>query len=464
MTTWGHENAYDRRRADPHRVAQRYEASRRQIVILVMTVFWMIVLEGAVRKWLFPEFHRVILFARDPVLLAAYVLALKDGYLRPNAPLFLFAMVTLLGAPILLSLQILTSPYEFNPVLAGYGWRNYVLYAPLIHVIAETFRKEDLDRVFRHVLFLAVLSAPLMAAQVQADPFDPINIGTGNTDEETFANLGLALGIARATGFFTSSNGSYIFSVTAFAIALGLWLRAPRDRNCRMPLLAAGTVAAVVCVFLSGNRGSIVHVGIILLCGYLASAFLVTQHKRMRMTLSPLLLLALAGSVLPLFFPAVYDAFVYRFISAQADEEQVYAFGLFGRALRQFTTFIPALSDTPVFGYGLGYGTNAAVLLNLLPLYLQPEDDWHRHVVDLGPALGLVIIIGRIVLVAWLGAATIAAIRKGNDPMPLALFGLVALPLLAGQITGHSTLNGFTWLFAGALWAMTRRHVGKGRR
>ena len=456
MTTWGHERAFSWRGANPYASSLRREGVRRQVVALVFLVFWMVVLEGAVRKWLLPDLHRVVLFARDPILLLAYLNALRGGFLRPSDPLCVFAIAFSIGTPFLLLVQLTTSSYVFDPVLAGYGWRNYVLYGPLLHVIAAAFRREDLDRLCRHVLLLAAFSAPLMAVQVRSDFFHPINMGTGDNDETTFANLGLALGIVRATGFFTSSNGAYIFSVTAFAVGLGFWLRSPKERGIHVIWLLVGTAAAIVCVFLSGNRGSVVHVGIILLFGFAAAGVLVARSLIVRSALVPFVLAAAAGAALTVLFPDVFEAFVVRFTSAQIEEEQSYALGIVGRAFRPFTSFIPALAETPLFGYGLGYGTNAAVLLDLLPDYLQAEDDWHRHVVDLGGPLASILIFLRIVLVAYIGVLVFRALRRTSDPMPLVLFGLIGIVLLAGQIVGHSTLNAFAWIFTGVCCGLAK--------
>jgi hypothetical protein len=42
------------------------EAGRRLIVRLVFLVFLLLIFEGAMRKWLLPDFQRPLYFARDP--------------------------------------------------------------------------------------------------------------------------------------------------------------------------------------------------------------------------------------------------------------------------------------------------------------------------------------------------------------------------------------------------------------
>jgi hypothetical protein len=124
------------------------------------------------------------------------------------------------------------------------------------------------------------------------------------------------------------------------------------------------------------------------------------------------------------------------------------------------------MPHVPLTGFGIGYAGNAASILGLrLPVYA--EDDWSRHVVDLGPVLGLLYIIYRIAVVAWLGYVATRGVRRTGYALPLVLFGFAGTILLSGQITGHGSILGFGWLFAGFLLAASRlepQGVGAGRR
>jgi len=442
----------------------RVEASRRWVVRLIMAVLWMTILEGVLRKWAFPDQHRLILFLRDPLLILAFAIGFQAGFLRLNNPMVIIFTLGTMVVPFLLAAQALFSPYEQSIILSVYGWRNYLLYLPLIPLIAQAYMPADLDRLGRHVLWFAIFTAPLMVLQSQLDAGHPLNIGTGQEEGEVFQNLGLALGIVRATGPFTSSNGAYIFSVTTFAIALGFLLRGRQRREIGMPLLMCGLAASLICVALSGNRGSIVHAGIVVAFAYLAGAILLSRQRFFKTAVMPLIIALAAAALISIAFPSVFEALTERFILAQADEEEIYAYGIVGRAFRIFISFSLALDDIPLFGWGLGYGTNAAVLLELLPLDMQPEDDWHRHIVDLGPLLGIICIALRILFTGWLLRMCIRAVGHGGDATPLVLFGLSGIVLLAGQVTGHSTINAFACLFGGVCWAHARHALLGSRR
>src|SRR5690349_17621134 len=50
--------------------------------------FWLLLFEGALRKWGIPELSAPLLVIRDPVAIAAYYLGLRHGVFYRNKPLF----------------------------------------------------------------------------------------------------------------------------------------------------------------------------------------------------------------------------------------------------------------------------------------------------------------------------------------------------------------------------------------
>jgi hypothetical protein len=127
-----------------------------------------------------------------------------------------------------------------------------------------------------------------------------------------------------------------------------------------------------------------------------------------------------------------------------------------GRGLAGFTSFLGLISDAPLLGQGLGVGTSTVARYrsaNFTFTYTA-EGEWERHILELGPLLGLLFIAARVAFVAWLGVRSALAARAGS-PEGLLLFGFAGTSLLNGQIT-FSTINGFAaWLFAGLILAAT---------
>src|ERR1700751_2375155 len=54
-------------------------SSVRSMRLLIWLYFWLLLFEGALRKWIFPAWSAPLLIARDPVVLTIYVIALAKG-------------------------------------------------------------------------------------------------------------------------------------------------------------------------------------------------------------------------------------------------------------------------------------------------------------------------------------------------------------------------------------------------
>ena len=134
------------------------------------------------------------------------------------------------------------------------------------------------------------------------------------------------------------------------------------------------------------------------------------------------------------------------------------------RAAFDLVSFRFLLADTPIQGYELGIGGNAADTLGLKAERVRASDlqigsaesDWGRQILELGPVLGILFIAFRAAFVIWMGKEALRATRRSRHPLPVFLFAFVAVLLFNGQMTGHGTLNGYAWLFAGLSMAVSR--------
>jgi hypothetical protein len=446
---------------------ERDEANRRLIVRLVFLIYWLLIFEGALRKWGLPQFQEVFFFLRMPVTLLLYWVAIRYRCWPHTAwPLFLAYIFSAI-AIVLVPIQIIAGGY--GPpylLLAGSGWINYFFYVPLAFLIAEQFRKEDLDLLTRQTLWLAIPTALLVIMQFRAPADAIINLGSGLEESDQFHNLGAALGFVRPTGFFTSSAGQSQFVASAAALVLGGWLMPKRERPAGLVLLIAGTTAVLVMTAFSQSRGLFIQIGIVLSIAVFVG--LITGKKRIivRAVLWPALIIGLVTILWPLLFPTAYDAFLARWIRAWAEETEIFQFGVFGRAFHGFYNFLYHLSETPLIGYLLGLGGNAASRLSWVQrpnaMYAWKgfggwaEDGWSQHIIELGPILGLVFITFRTALTAWLGWRVVGSVRCDGNLLPVLLFGYVGIVLLYGQISGHGTSNGYAWMFFGFCLAATR--------
>jgi len=430
------------------------ESARRKLVALITFTYVLLIFEGAIRKWLFPSLSQYIFFIRDPFVLAAYWLAFKHGF-YPRGNFFFTAGLAFGFTGLLLAgVQILSQGGSVDAMLmlAAYGWRNYFFYIPLAFVIGVAFQRPDLERLTRISLTLVVPMAVLAFLQFAAPLDSPINVGRGADATMQFRGMTVDKDHPRPMGTFTSNVGQKQFVVSCLALALALWLSPAARRFVKPWLLLPATAAILACFAVSGSRGAMLHGGIVFLSAVVCAVVIRRGGVSARALIWPAVIGVVAVTLYPILFPEGYNSFMHRWDTAAASETRYFRWGIFGRALYGFIDFIYFMDDAPLVGYGLGVAGNASTTLGLRDVTGftgWAETDWARHIIDLGPVVGVIFIVYRIAFVTWLTAHCLSAARRNVDPLSLLLLGYVSIELLYGQITGNGSTNGFIWLFTG---------------
>jgi hypothetical protein len=442
------------------------DLSRRRIVNVVLIVYILLILEGALRKWAFPEFSQLLYFVRDPFVALVYAMAIASGNWPRSSPWLAGALaLTLLGAIVAVLQLALGFGNPQSPIIfAVYGLRNYFFYIPLAFVIAATFRLEDLVRVASITLVLVTASACLVILQFYSSIDSPINVGSSDNPLLQFRGLGVTGNITRPMGFFTSDVGQKHLMLTSFAIVLAGWFGVfPRRPSLRVTL-PLGTVAVLACLAFSGSRGAVLGAALVLAAAFFVLVRGDSGASRGRLVLVLTSVAVLGVALGGLFFADGIAAFVDRWNTADAVESTAFTGGIFGRAMYGFIDFTRLLGSTPLLGYGIGMGGNAGWMFIAKSggsaAGLGAETDWARHMVDLGPILGMGFLVFRIGLVT----AVARQVLLSRNLLATLLFGYVAYELLLGQITGHGSINGYVWMFTGfTLAAAAGVNYGEGR-
>lgn len=453
--------------AQPRPCSAAREAVRLRIVGLAIAFYWLLVLEGALRKWGLPQLEQVMFFIRVPVAMACYWLALRHGrWPRTTTPLFLCYFLAL-AVTMLVPLQLITGGYgQRYFLLAGYGWLNYFFYIPLAFIVSEQFQANDIQRVARHAAWLALASAPIVVLQFFSSADSVINLGSGLDESNQFKNLGSALGYVRPTGLFSSTAGQSQFLASTTALLIATLLSAKPTRNMSPLLLWAGMGSIVLMTAFSQSRTAFFMLALVLVATALGGLLANRRKVLFRGAMLPIALVTTLALLWPLAFPESFHVFSERWSGAATSESQVFKFGVFGRAFYGFYGFSYHLADTPLMGYLLGLGGNAASQLDWVQFPAAAyhwqgyggwaEDGWSRHIIELGPVFGVAFIGLRLYLTLWLARNAVRAARRSGNVTAFVLFGYIGIILLSAQITGHGTINGFTWFFAGLCLASAR--------
>ncbi len=446
--------------ATAHAAAPVQERARRRLVRLIFAIYLAAIFEGALRKYVFPQFGQFIFFLRDPFVVWAYVLATRWRLWPRRDAMFRLTCGLAVGGVLLLILQnAFGPPSDLRLLLGVYGWRAYFLYAPLAFLVGAQFQRDDLLRLARLTLVLALPIAVLVAAQFFSPPGAAVNVGTSEDQALQFRDLTVDVSHIRAAGPFSSNVGQQQFVATAFAMLLALlMIPAAQRRFGTLPMLAA-TGAILTCVALGGSRGTTLQCVMILLFSLPIAVLGPGRALRTRALLLPAVLAVGAVLLYPVIFPEGFAVFMLRWQTAAVDERGFQG-GVFGRALFGFVDFLRLVDRVPPLGYGLGFGGNASTLLQATVDGVQPgllaETDYARHMIDLGPACGLVYIGFRVALVILLLRRVLNATRRFADPLPMMLFAYAGYVTLLSQITGNGSINVYGWLFTGLCLAACR--------
>jgi hypothetical protein len=399
---------------------------------LLRNLLWaylgLLIFEGALRKWVVPALDAPLLIIRDPLVLWIYYQAWKKHLSFSNS----FAVPTLVLA---IMTAIISTLFGWGNVLVTiYGLRTDYLQIPLIFLIPQILNRDDVIAMGRFFLYLAVPITALVILQFRSPPDSWWNKGTLAND----------YGTVRPSGpfSFVAGLGTY-YSLTAAFVMYG-YLEA---RTYKIWLLAVVTFAVLIASACSGSRTCLALIGLVVVVAIMC---VITRGKGGMGIIVAAVLIALAVSVLsstPLFQEAT-EQLNQRIEDAGKHEGGTE--GFFGRFVNTMLAPLLSVGTAPIFGYGLGLGTNAGIAMSHTDLY-WPEEEWARLIFECGPIFGIVLCIYRTVLALTIAKRAFQAFRRDNV-LPILIFAACGLLILNGQ-WGVPTTLGYAIFGAGLILA-----------
>lgn len=409
------------------------ESTNKNLRRLIWAYFWLLIFEGALRKWALPGLSNVLLIIRDPVLIALLGYAFYKGQFPTSK---FIVTLTILG---ILSLIAGCIALNGNVVVPLFGWRTNFLHLLLMFVMAKTMTIEDAGKFGKWMMILAAPMAFLMALQFRSSSGAWINAGAG----EGASQIAAVEGRIRPAGTFTYNTGvALLFSLTA---AFTLYRFLTKQIFPVMLATTAGVAILAACA-VSGSRAFLASIAIVVFFGMIT--IILRPNLMLRgaqlATLAALVVFALGS--LSFFQDGV--GILKKRIDHASNVEGGFA-GFADRVSFIFTEPLNMIADAPLLGHGLGLGTNAgAALVSGSRGFLLAETEWSRIILESGPVLGLFFVVWRLWFVVWLGWRCVRVAAFGHV-LPLLLFGASALNILAGQF-GQPTALGFA-AFSGGL-------------
>ena len=418
------------------------EKKLRQLKNGVWLYFFLLVFEGALRKWVFPSLSAPLLIVRDPIAIWLLYFSYKERLWNPNPQVILIVFVTILG---LISTLIVG---HGNIYVALYGFRITAIHFPLIFVIGRIFKFEDVVQMGKVILWITLGMTLLVGFQVFSPQSAWVNRGIGGDIEGS--GFGGAAGFFRVPGTFSFTNGLSYYYGLATAFIIYFWMT--RKVKVSRILLIVATLALLAAIPLSISRTVLFQIALTVAFSVAISG----KNPKMLVRIFSLGILAVCLVVILkkfAFFTTASLAFEERFSSANESEG-----GLEGVFLDRFLGgMYNAITDDSFefWGRGIGLGTNAgAEIIMGKRAFLISEGEWGRIIGEMGFVLGLIVIFLRGGVVVDLLLQAWHSVKEENF-LPWMLMSFGAVMILQGQWAQPTTL-GFSVLIGGLVYSSLR--------
>jgi hypothetical protein len=413
----------------------------------VKAVFLLLVLEGALRKWLLPQANEMIYFLKDIVLLGAYF----NFYCFSDSDKKFLSRVSLINIIIFITIgwclfQVF-NPSLGSPLLGLFGLRGYLLYLPLIWMVPSLFQtEEEVYKFLRSHLLLTIPVGLIGIAQFFSPASSFIN-AYSNEEAQAVVTFGINSAV-RITGTFPYISGYGVYLIICFGLLIFM-LSVKQPPRWQVVTLVELLLVSVNS-FMTGSRGTI-FAEVLFLVGYLGAKGLATPVSSLRLIrklILPILVIAIAASIW--FRPAI-NAFWQRATHYRDIPERISL---------SFTEPLDFVRVKELDSYGIGATHQAAPILRRaldLPagetIRVPNEGEMGRIVLELGP-IGFIFWYGLRLSILILLIHTFLKLKR---PF-LRQLALTAFLLQAIQINSFlvflNTYAVYYWFFSGLIFLL----------
>jgi hypothetical protein len=422
---------------------------------LIKSILVLVVIEGALRKWLLPGASEFIYFLKDILLLLAYfqyyIFSPSKNTLQMKNTASGVLITCIAFVTVWCIFQVF-NPNLGDPIIGIFGIRGYILYIPLLWMLPNLFSSEDeLYRFLRSYLLLVIPVGILATLQFFSPPSSPINVYTQDLKLDDIATFGDGNSVsARVTGTFSYIAGYSIYAIVSFSLAVPLlavkqtvWWRWATISEL---LLIVGTS------LMNGSRG-LIYTEILFLIGFFGiqlltnPARIVPLFRRFTMPI-----IAVTAGII-IWFQSAFNALEKRIISNDDTPNRITL--IFKEPLK----FV-GLKGIDSYGIGATHQATPALrsLLKLptpetIPVFYESEPG--RILLELGP-VGFVLWYSlRFVLIVFLWSTYSNLKRPLLKQLALSAF-LIHLLQFSFQLVFNHTLLVYYWFLAGFIFLLPK--------
>ena len=401
----------------------------------IWSYFLLLLFEGALRKWIFPEVSQGLLIIRDPIVIIIYYLCFSHGVFPLNNK-YLQRCFQWVVLAVVLSLLF----NQIHPVTIAYGVRTNLLHFPLIFIMARVLTWDDVLNFGKAFLLLALPMTWVVAQQFQADRFDTINTAAGGIGHQMMTSGDKV----RASGTFSFVSGIvFYYCFTVAFVIYGFLVKGTFPKW----MLYLGTSATLLAMVTAGSRAVIAECLQVLACVGFLAYFKPSEFGKIAGSIFGFSTLSLILYTQVDLFQEGLEFLTLRFeeaanIEGNPIEAYLNRYYQLIVAPYYFNMWTPWLGDFK--DGGLGGATRAGIKLDNmfgLPIGAAAENSWARPIIENGIICGGLFIIWRIWITKDLLVSCIQGVKKGSY-LAIFLFG-AAGPILLFSPLGQPTNLGF---------------------
>lgn len=151
--------------------------NQRKVQLLLWTYFWLLIFEGALRKWIFPGLSNPLLVIRDPVCILA--IALGWRFLR-RSPWWgwVVGIWSIVAVAVVLALLV----GHGDLLTALYGARIFCLHFPLVFLFPLVFDRDDVWTFAKALLLVCIPMTVLISFQYSLPQSHFLNLAPGGEE------------------------------------------------------------------------------------------------------------------------------------------------------------------------------------------------------------------------------------------------------------------------------------------
>ena len=411
---------------------------------LIWVYFWLVIFEGALRKWIVPSLSTPLLLIRDPfavtAILLGWPLLIRSRWKPYFESLLIIGIFAFVAALVFGHGDIIT---------ATFGARILLLHLPLVFLFPLVFSYRTFKNFCLSISVLTIFMTILIVLQYTLPQSHFLNVAPGGDISAGFTG---ALNKFRPPGTFSFTNGTTLFYTLAASVFMVSMTCFKTSGRTKLLIYFAG-LSLIIAIPVSISRSLLF--GVLIVVAGTIVAFLLSRTKIGPLVLSLLVIgsLLLGASFIPIFKEAMVP-FLARWDTATEIEGG--ARGVVGvldkRVVSIFTDGAASVADLSISGYGIGLGTNVgASRVGRSGEFILSEDAWLSTLLELGIVLGPLFLFFRIFLSIDILISSVAkALAKNKAPL---IFASSSIPILLIGNFGQPTALGFAVITIGLFLA-----------